>query len=64
MALVRLGKPLEQADLARALVMSMRPEAEVVPFRPKVGWAGGHRAEGPSVAIGAEGLMRRAHPMQ
>jgi PAS domain S-box-containing protein len=34
---VRLTKPFEQADLARALVMSLRPEAEVVPFRPKVG---------------------------
>ncbi|WP_200905714.1 PAS domain-containing sensor histidine kinase [Methylobacterium sp. ARG-1] len=34
---VRLAKPFEQADLARALMMSLRPEAEVVQFRPKVG---------------------------
>ncbi|GJD66864.1 hybrid sensor histidine kinase/response regulator [Methylobacterium frigidaeris] len=37
MGVVRLGKPFEQAELARALVMSLRPEAEVVPFRPKHG---------------------------
>lgn len=33
--IVRLGKPFEQVDLARALVTSLRPEAEIVPFRPK-----------------------------
>ncbi|WP_232628001.1 hybrid sensor histidine kinase/response regulator [Methylobacterium sp. Leaf118] len=33
--LVRLGKPFEQADLARALVTIMRPSGEVLPFRPK-----------------------------
>jgi CheY-like chemotaxis protein len=35
--IVRLGKPFEQVDLARALVTSLRPEAEIVPFRPKRG---------------------------
>lgn len=34
---VRLGKPFKQAELARALVMCLRPEAAVVPFRPKHG---------------------------
>jgi CheY-like chemotaxis protein len=33
--LVRLNKPFAQADLARALVMSLQPESQVVPFRPK-----------------------------
>ena len=35
--LVRLGKPFEQIDLARALVTSLRPEAQVVPFPSKQG---------------------------
>jgi CheY-like chemotaxis protein len=33
--LVRLGKPFEQADLARALVTIMRPSGQVLTFRPK-----------------------------
>lgn len=33
--IVRLSKPFEQAELARALVTSLRPEAEIVPFRSK-----------------------------
>lgn len=35
--LVRLSKPFEQIDLARALVTSLRPEAQVVPFPSKQG---------------------------
>jgi CheY-like chemotaxis protein len=35
--LVRLGKPFAQAELAHALVVSLRPEAQVLPFRPKHG---------------------------
>jgi PAS domain S-box-containing protein len=31
--LLRLSKPFKQADLARALVMSLRPESQVLPFR-------------------------------
>ncbi|ARO57420.1 hybrid sensor histidine kinase/response regulator [Methylorubrum zatmanii] len=33
--LVRLGKPFEQPDLARALVTIMRPSGQVLTFRPK-----------------------------
>ncbi|WP_407529164.1 hybrid sensor histidine kinase/response regulator [Methylobacterium oryzisoli] len=35
--LVRLGKPFQQADLARALVTSLRPEAQVLPFPGRPG---------------------------
>ncbi|AWN41303.1 hybrid sensor histidine kinase/response regulator [Methylobacterium durans] len=35
--LVRLGKPFKQADLARALLQSLRQEGQVLPFRPKHG---------------------------
>jgi PAS domain S-box-containing protein len=34
---LRLSKPFKQTDLARALVMSFRPESLVLPFRPKCG---------------------------
>ncbi|WP_191970828.1 hybrid sensor histidine kinase/response regulator [Methylobacterium soli] len=34
---LRLNKPFEQSELARALVISLRPEAQVLPFRPKHG---------------------------
>jgi CheY-like chemotaxis protein len=33
----RLSKPFKQMDLARALVMSLRQEGQVLPFRPKHG---------------------------
>jgi CheY-like chemotaxis protein len=35
--LLRLSKPFKQSDLARALVMSLRPEGGILPFRPKHG---------------------------
>ena len=35
--LLRLSKPFKQADLARALVMSLRSEGQVLEFRPKHG---------------------------
>ncbi|ACL61383.1 hybrid sensor histidine kinase/response regulator [Methylobacterium nodulans] len=35
--LVRLSKPFEQAELMRALVMSLEPEGQVLPFRSKQG---------------------------
>lgn len=35
--LLRLGKPFEQAELARALNTSLRPEGQILPFRPMQG---------------------------
>jgi CheY-like chemotaxis protein len=34
---MRLSKPFGQADLANALVMTMQPPGQVLPFRPKHG---------------------------
>ena len=35
--LVRLAKPFEQVDLARALIMSLQPEVQVLPFPARQG---------------------------